>query len=491
MSLTGANAAIAKLQNVLTQVGLERVGLPMIAVVGSQSSGKSSVLEAIVGKEFLPRGTGIVTRRPLLLQLEQSNGDEFAEFGHRPGHRLPLGDAVRNEIEAETNRETERTGKLISDVPITLRIFSPTVLNLTLVDLPGLTTVALDGQQKDIVTLIRKMVFKFIEKESCLILAVSPANQDLANSAALQSAKIVDPRGQRTIGVVTKVDLMDPGTDAVNVLMGRVISLKFGIVGVVNRSQQDIQKGTPIEEALKKEADFFKNTPAYAEIADKQGTAYLSSRLSLLLSKHVRAYIPTLRNEILTTIGFLRDQLDQFGGEEAVRSELDRNRGSILLTAVSNFAEEFTADMNGRHEPSAADLENGRALEVSGGARVNWIFHEMFQGTVSGVVVKLDEMDIRITMRNMSGIGGALDASQQVFESLIKGQIKRLENPCLESLELVKEELYDMSERAAQKTLNRFPELCRAVSEKARDMIDEAVCEPTTTAPRRNPSKQD
>jgi GTP-binding protein EngB required for normal cell division len=412
MALSGANLAIAKLQGMLSQVGLDRVGLPSIAVVGSQSSGKSSVLEAIVGKEFLPRGTGIVTRRPLLLQLEQSSGDEFAEFGHRPGHRLPLGEAVRNEITAETDRECGASGKTISDKPIILRIFSPSVLNLTLIDLPGLTRVRMADQPKDVVGMIRRMVFKFIEKESCLVLAVTPANADLANSDALQAAKMVDPRGQRTIGVLTKVDLMDKGTDAVDILLGRVMPFKHGIVGVVNRSQQDIDAGTPIEAALTKEREFFQKHPAYAEIAAKQGCEFLARKLSHLLARHVRTYIPALRNEILTTINVVRDELDAYGGEEAVRSELGREQGSVLLQAVSTFAEEFTAVLNGRHPSEDDDVE----LQVMGGARVNWIFHEMFQGTVSGVVVKLDEKDIRTCMRNLAGIGAALYASQEAFE---------------------------------------------------------------------------
>lgn len=472
MALTGSNAAINKLQRVLTDLGLEKVGLPTIAVVGAQSSGKSSVLEAIVGKEFLPRGTGIVTRRPLLLQLEQSSGDEFAEFGHRPGHRLPLGEAVRNEISAETDRECGSDGKAVSDKPIVLRIYSPNVMNLTLVDLPGLTRVRMDNQPKDIVASIRKLVFKFIEKESCLILSVTPANEDLANSDALQAAKMVDPRGQRTIGVLTKVDLMDDGTDAVDVLMGRVIPFKYGIVGVVNRSQKDIESKSTVADARAKETAYFADHPAYKDIAAQQGSEYLTKRLSHLLSRHVRTYIPTLRNEILSTMNAVRSELDSYGGERAVRAELERDQGSVLLSAVSDFADEFTEALNGRHAPVTDEDDE---IEVVGGARVNWIFHEMFQDTVANVQVKLDEQDIRTCMRNMAGIGAALYAAQEAFEVLIKGQIQRLEGPCLECVELVQQELTSMSEHASAASLHRFPELKRAVNDKTRSMIGDAT----------------
>ena len=107
-------------------------------MVGSQSAGKSSVLENFVGKDFLPRGSGIVTRRPLVLQLVNVENGEWAEFLHAKGKRFTNFTEVRKEIEAETDRMTG-SNRGISPIPINLRVFSPQVLNLTLVDLPGMT----------------------------------------------------------------------------------------------------------------------------------------------------------------------------------------------------------------------------------------------------------------------------------------------------------------------------------------------------------------
>ncbi|KAL0426122.1 UNVERIFIED_CONTAM: Dynamin-related protein 5A [Sesamum radiatum] len=216
--------------------------LPSIAVVGGQSSGKSSVLESIVGKDFLPRGSGIVTRRPLVLQLHRiEEGREYAEFGHLPRKRFTDFAAVRKEIADETDRETGRS-KQISTVPIYLSIYSPNVVNLTLIDLPGLTKVAVEGQPDSIVMDIENMVRSYIEKPNCIILAISPANQDLATSDAIKISREVDPKGERTFGVLTKIDLMDKGTDAVDILEGKAYKLQFPWIGVVNRSQQDINK---------------------------------------------------------------------------------------------------------------------------------------------------------------------------------------------------------------------------------------------------------
>lgn len=116
----------------------------------------------------------------------------------------------------------------ISPQPINLRIFSPNVLTLTMVDLPGLTKVPVGDQPKDIEKQIREMILKYITKPNAIILAVTAANTDLANSDGLKLAREVDPEGLRTIGVLTKVDLMDQGTDVIDILAGRMIPLRLG-----------------------------------------------------------------------------------------------------------------------------------------------------------------------------------------------------------------------------------------------------------------------
>lgn len=87
-----------------------------------------------------------------------------------------------------------------------------------MVDLPGMTKVPVKGQPQDIEEQIKKCTYKFISPPNALILALTAANTDLANSDALMMARTVDPDGERTIGVVTKIDLMDEGTDAIDLL---------------------------------------------------------------------------------------------------------------------------------------------------------------------------------------------------------------------------------------------------------------------------------
>ncbi|VFQ94573.1 unnamed protein product [Cuscuta campestris] len=156
-------------------------------------------------------------RQPLVLQLQKTKDglEEYAEFAHLPRRQFTDFALVRKEIEDETNRLTGET-KQISAVPIHLSIYSPNVVNLTLIDLPSLTRVAVEGQPESIVQEIENMVRTYVQKPNCIILAITPANQDIATSDAIKLSREVDPSGERTFGVLTKLDLMDKGTNALD-----------------------------------------------------------------------------------------------------------------------------------------------------------------------------------------------------------------------------------------------------------------------------------
>ena len=138
-------------------------------------------------------------------------GEEVhAEFLHKKDHRYTDFEQVRAEIEAETDRECGRN-KNLSDKPIRLRIFSPKVVDLTLIDLPGLVKNPVGDQPEDIEGQIKSLIAKYIVNPNSIILAVSAANADIATSESIKLARDVDPDGRRTLAVVTKLDLMDAG----------------------------------------------------------------------------------------------------------------------------------------------------------------------------------------------------------------------------------------------------------------------------------------
>ena len=513
-------ATINKLQDALAPLGggsQSPVDLPQITVVGSQSSGKSSVLENIVGRDFLPRGTGIVTRRPLVLQLinrrkrqpqnqprqqnkdvanelldlhlddkssssekpdqqkktadaktsqhqSEDNAEEWGEFLHLPGKKFFNFDEIRQEIVRETDKVTGANAG-ISPIPINLRIYSPYVLTLTLVDLPGLTKVPVGDQPPDIERQIKDMVLKYISKPNAIILSVNAANTDLANSDGLKLAREVDPEGTRTIGVLTKVDLMDQGTDVIDILAGRVIPLRYGYIPVINRGQKDIEKRKTIRAALEDEKRFFESHPAYSSKAQYCGTPYLAKKLNSILLHHIRQTLPDIKAKIEVTLKKYVQELSNLGPETMDSSS------SIVLSMITDFANEYAGILDGE----AKELSS---QELSGGARISFVFHEVFKNGIYSLdpFDQIKDSDIRTIMYNSSGSAPSLFVGTEAFEVLVKQQIKRFEEPSLRLVNLVFDELVRMLKQIiSQPKYGRYPALKEAISFEFIEFLKEAM----------------
>ncbi|XP_039680796.1 dynamin-3 isoform X5 [Perca fluviatilis] len=440
---------INKLQDAFSSIGQScNLDLPQIAVVGGQSAGKSSVLENFVGRDFLPRGSGIVTRRPLILQLV-NNKAEYAEFLHCKGKKFVDFDEVRAEIESETDRITG-SNKGISSIPINLRVYSPNVLNLTLIDLPGMTKVAVGDQPVDIEHQIRDMLLQFITKESCLILAVTPANTDLANSDALKIAKEVDPQGLRTIGVITKLDLMDEGTDAKDILENKLLPLRRGYIGVVNRSQKDIDGKKDIRAALAAERKFFLSHPGYRHMAERMGTPHLQKTLNQQLTNHIRDTLPGLRSKLQSQLLSLEKEVEEyknFSPDDPTR------KTKALLQMVQQFGVDFEKCIEG----SGDQVDTN---ELSGGAKINRLFHERFPFELVKIVFDEKELrrEISHAIKNVHGVRTGLFTPDLAFEVIVKKQIVKLKTPCLKCIDLVIQELINTVRQCTNK-LSSYPRL--------------------------------
>ncbi|XP_074025242.1 dynamin-1-like protein isoform X6 [Numenius arquata] len=472
---------INKLQDVFNTVGADIIQLPQIVVVGTQSSGKSSVLESLVGRDLLPRGTGVVTRRPLILQLvhvspedgrktagdendpatwknprhlsKEIDAEEWGKFLHTKNKIYTDFDEIRQEIENETER-ISGNNKGISPEPIHLKIFSSNVVNLTLVDLPGMTKVPVGDQPKDIELQIRELILQFISNPNSIILAVTAANTDMATSEALKIAREVDPDGRRTLAVITKLDLMDAGTDAMDVLMGRVIPVKLGIIGVVNRSQLDINNKKSVADSIRDEYGFLQKK--YPSLANRNGTKYLARTLNRLLMHHIRDCLPELKTRINVLAAQYQSLLNSYG-------EPVEDKSATLLQLITKFATEYCNTIEG----TAKYIETS---ELCGGARICYIFHETFGRTLESVdpLGGLNTIDILTAIRNATGPRPALFVPEVSFELLVKRQIKRLEEPSLRCVELVHEEMQRIIQHCSNystQELLRFPKLHDAIVE--------------------------
>jgi len=287
----------------------------------------------------------------------------------------------------------------------------------------------------------------------------------LANSDALQLAKQVDPEGERTIGVITKIDLMDKGTNAMDVLTGRVIPLKLGFIGVINRSQQDIIEGKDIRVALGAEKSFFSNHPQYRKIAQRCGTQYLAATLSKLLLHHIHESLPELRAKMTNLLSDAQKEMNAYGNSQFDDSN---NKGAILLNILNKFSRDFADAIDGK-------LTDTNSKELYGGARIHYIFSEIFgqhllkMSPLDGLTLN----DIRTAIRNATGPRTALFVPEMSFELLTKRQISRLHEPSLQCVDAVYEELQRIVSQLESKELLRYNILREKVIEVMSELLQE------------------
>uniref|UniRef100_A0A3Q7IW55 GED domain-containing protein n=1 Tax=Solanum lycopersicum TaxID=4081 RepID=A0A3Q7IW55_SOLLC len=315
------------------------------------------------------------------------------------------------------------------------------------------------------------MIMSYIKRPSCLILAVTPANADLANSDALQIAGNADPDGYRTIGVITKLDIMDRGTDARNFLLGKVIPLRLGYIGVVNRSQEDIKMNRSIKDALIAEENFFRSRPVYSELADRCGVPQLAKKLNQILVQHIKTVLPGLKSRISAALVSVAKEHASYG--EITESKA--GMGALLLNILSKYSEAFSSMIEGKNEEMSTS-------ELSGGARIHYIFQSIFVKSLEEVdpCEDLTDDDIRTAIQNATGPKSALFVPEVPFEVLIRRQIARLLDPSLQCARFIYDELIKMSHRCMVNELQRFPILRKRMDEVIGYFLREGL-EPSET----------
>lgn len=318
----------------------EAIQLPSIVVIGSQSSGKSSVLEAIVGHEFLPKGSNMVTRRPIELTLVNTP-DASAEWGEFPALGLgKITDFTQIQKTLTDLNLAVPAQDCVSDDPIQLRICSPNVPDLSLIDLPGYIQVTGEDQPPELKQRIVELCEKYIQPPN-VILAISAADVDLANSTALRASRKVDPRGERTIGVITKMDLIEPNR-GVDMLTDRKYPLRLGYVGVVCKVPQTTglfkRAGSNVTNAiLRNENAYFSAHPAQfgAESHLDIGTATLRKKLTRVLEQ-------TMAGSLKTTSEAIRQELAEATYEYKVQyNERPISAETYLAESLDAFKHSF------------------------------------------------------------------------------------------------------------------------------------------------------
>lgn len=379
---------------------------------------------------------------------------------HKEGEIFTDFDKIRKEIEDDTDR-VAGPQKGVVEEPINLKIFSSRVVNLTLVDLPGMTKVPLEGQPDDIEDQIKNLMMKYISNTNSIILAVTAANTDIATSEALKYAKEVDPDGDRTLAVFTKLDIMDEGTNAAEILHGKAIPVKLGIIGVVNRSQQAIIDKKEIEEQLEKEAKFLKSR--YPELAAKNGTPYLGKMLSELLMNHIRECLPGLKEQVKIKMTSWKKTLELYG--KAVVD--DQN---ALIEIITKFSNSYCATIDG------APTSNN-----CGETRLYKIIHEDFRESIEFI-------EPSVILMNSKELAGGIGQKPTLFntpsfdgpfESILKQEIvKQLLDPAMECIEMIRSEMQRVIDNCGeemQMELERFPRLRQKIRETVTNLLNSRI----------------
>ncbi|XP_036386686.1 interferon-induced GTP-binding protein Mx-like [Megalops cyprinoides] len=322
------------------------VPLPTIAVIGDQSSGKSSVLEALSGVQ-LPRGTGVVTRCPLELILIHSEDTDWEGkiLYKQKSIKLDSPEQVCEEIKNAQNRLAGKNCE-ISHERITVQIKSKTTPDLTLIDLPGITRVAMGGQPDDIATQIKSLIYEYIMNKETINLVVIPCTADITTAEALQMAQEVDPEGERTIGVLTKPDLVDKGMEEriLSIIRNELIPLKRGYTIVRCRGQKEIDGKVSLSDALNLEKTFFKEHQQFRNLLDSKqaGINNLAEMLSRELLTLIKSSLNTIVADIFMKLHKVEEELSFMGNIPDSR-EIAR----FLIEKIKVFLDDIQALTNG------------------------------------------------------------------------------------------------------------------------------------------------
>ncbi|KAM6930113.1 interferon-induced GTP-binding protein Mx-like [Lycodopsis pacificus] len=445
----------------LRSLGLEKdLALPAIAVIGDQSSGKSSVLEALSGVA-LPRGRGIVTRCPLELKMKRKKeGEEWYGKISYEGYEEEIKDpADVKKIIREAQVKLAGIGVGISDDLISLEIASPDVPDLTLIDLPGITRVAVKRQPENIGDQIKRLIQKFITKQETIILVVVPSNVDIVE--ALKMAQEVDPDGDRTLGILTKPDLVEEGTEesVVEIVRNEVIHLKKGYMIVKCRGQKEITERVSLTEAIKREKAFFSDHVHFKTLYnDGHATVpKLAEKLTLELAQHIQRCLPQLEEQIKKKLTETQAKMDRYGiGSPAVPAE----RLGFLIDRVAAFTQD------------AIRLTTGEKIKFGGKLNIFDILGEKFadwKDTIefSGITFN-HNIEREVTQYERKYRGRELPGfiNYKTFEDMVKEQIKELEGPALLKLKEVADIVTKELVRLAQSSLVVFPNLIRTAQMK-------------------------
>ena len=469
----------------------EPIRLPSIVVVGDQSSGKSSVLEALSGVS-LPRGQSITTRCPLILRLvnltdgedsktaidkstlmngsrtaSQSLKSEKQPQGETDGP-IPVAAAVAAEstgpkpyayisltalptdkdkritnLDDIGGRITALTQQLagshvsISDRPIYLSVYRQHSPDLTLVDLPGLTRNPVGDQPKDIYQQIKRMIERYIESDEAVILNVMPASVDFPTCECVMMSKSVDPLGERSIGVVTKADLAEKGIRRKLEKGVEELGLQLGVVAVRCRSQEENDRGVTWEVSREMEKMFFRQHAELNALADNSGgslalgVSALAQLLTTIQEQKIRASLPGIRGNIRETLATQRQLLAALPPTLTSYSECRMRVDHLLSSYVTHVA----GLARGDHSIAKGDTKLHLSPRLS---ELYSLYMHTLASNCSNYLSLEYARTVQEEIKENSGVTLPNFLSHQVFEGLMRRELRKALTPSQQLVEGVR-----------------------------------------------------
>ncbi|XP_017735707.1 PREDICTED: interferon-induced GTP-binding protein Mx2 [Rhinopithecus bieti] len=450
----------------LRALGVEQdLALPAIAVIGDQSSGKSSVLEALSGVA-LPRGSGIVTRCPLVLKLKKQPYKAWAGRISYQNTEIELQDPgqVEKEIHKAQNIMAGN-GLGISHELISLEITSPEVPDLTIIDLPGIARVAVGNQPRDIGLQIKALIKRYIQRQQTINLVVVPCNVDIATTEALSMAHEVDPEGDRTIGILTKPDLMDKGTEKsiINVVRNLTYPLKKGYMIVKCRGQQEIMNRLSLAEATKKEITFFQTHPCFRVLLEEGSATVprLAERLTAELITHIQKSLPLLEEQIRESHQKATEELRRCGAD--IPSQ-EADKMFFLIEKIKMFNQDIEKLVEGEevvrenetrlYNKIREDFKNWVVILTTNTQKVKNIIHE-----------EVEKYEKQYRGKELLGF-----VNYKTFETIVHQYIQQLVEPALSMLQKAVEIIWQAFINMAKKHFGEFFNLNHTVQSKIEDI---------------------
>lgn len=363
----------------------EIVQLPQIIVVGDQSSGKSSVLEAISGMEFPVHGnlctrfaTELILRRDpetkITVSIQKATapfvfGQDGQQAESLPFHKTSFDTNDLPEIIAEAKeRMGIKTGsKAFSKDTLRVVVARPDAPQLTLVDLPGIFHSATSEQTMQGKDVVDELIDKYMQESKSIILVVVAANNQLANQSVLSRAKLHDPQSRRIVGVITKPDLVDSSASErkyLDLCRGLETTHRLPLGWHVVRNSSEQERSNENHNRELEEQRFFQKSEWASVSPANRGVESLRNKLSKVLFEHIRTSLPGVIREIEDSLSVRERELKQLGKPrstpEEMRSflmDIAEDYQRLALDAVEGrYGDDFFGGLSGKEHKLRAQV---------------------------------------------------------------------------------------------------------------------------------------